>query len=246
MQQLFEKFISPRIDPSWFPILHDAFSTLPQPYVNNLANSDDWLPGKQQLLNAFSIPLSNVTTILLGESPYPRPTSANGYAFWDNAVTTLWSDSGLSKAVNRATSLRNWLKLLLLIRGDLSATDLSQSAIATIDKTPLVATLDNLFDNLLKKGFLLLNACLVLSTMPKAREAKIWHPFMTHVLKTIAAKQRNCNLLLFGNIAEKLIDETLRSNFHCLIAEHPYNISFIHNPSVQAFFKPLHCLDKES
>ena len=45
---------------------------------------------------------------------------ANGYAFWDAAVNELWSDNGLSKAVNRATSLRNFIKMLLVTEGALS------------------------------------------------------------------------------------------------------------------------------
>lgn len=231
-------------DNSWADILTDAFATLPESYVNNLTCSTDWLPGIENIFNAFSLPLPKVTTILLGESPYPRATSANGYAFWDNAVTDLWSPTGLSKSVNRATSMRNWLKLLLLLREDLQPTDLSQRAISQVNKQPLITTLDAFFDKLLSKGFLLLNASLVLSNMPKSKEAKIWHPFMRSVLTGIAKSNSNCTLLLFGNIAQEVVDPSLKKHFNCICAEHPYNISFIHNKVVQDFFRSLDLLAK--
>ena len=103
-------------------------------------------------------PLSSVRTILFGESPYPREGSANGYAFWDAAVENLWSDSGLSKAVNRATSLRNFIKMLLLARGDLNH-DFSQPAIAQLDKSTFHRTADEFFTGLLNKGFCYSSLC---------------------------------------------------------------------------------------
>ena len=77
----------------------------------------NWLPGRDHLFAAFQRDLVNCRYILIGESPYPRRQSANGIAFYDAAVDQLWSDKGLSKAVNRATSLRNIIKTALLAQG---------------------------------------------------------------------------------------------------------------------------------
>ena len=108
------------------------------------------------------MPVAQTHYVLFGESPYPRAKSANGYAFWDAAVTDLWSESGLSKAVNRATSLRNIIKMLLVAEGKLTLVHTGQADIAKLDKTGLIATNAELFQQFLTHGFLLLNATPVL------------------------------------------------------------------------------------
>ena len=98
------------IHANWLPLIEDALTQVNPTYLSHLQDHD-WLPGKRSVFNAFSIPLNKTRYILFGESPYPRPASANGYAFWDAAVTNLWSNTGLSKPVNRATSLRHIMKM---------------------------------------------------------------------------------------------------------------------------------------
>ena len=97
----------------WRPLLKLAASEMDADYIQQIDSNVDWLPKIPQLFAAFSQPLSKTRYILLGESPYPRFTSANGYAFWDNAIDYIWSPTGLSKQVNRATSLRNLVKMFL-------------------------------------------------------------------------------------------------------------------------------------
>jgi uracil-DNA glycosylase len=229
--------------PEWHDILYRALQTVDSNYLLHLETNKNWLPGLPSIFAAFSIPLSETNYILLGESPYPRPQSANGYAFWDNSVQNLWSDSGLSKEVNRATSLRNWLKMLLLSRGDLQ-NDFSQPAIAALDKSRYWQTGEQFFNSLLKKGFLLLNASLVYSEDEVKFHARHWQPFMHSLLCQLADYKHSLQLILFGQIAKQVPDANF---FTCLIAEHPYNLSFITNPQVLAFFKPLdllNCHDK--
>src|SRR5579864_9224505 len=82
-------------------------------YLAALAESY-FLPTEGRLFAAFKQPLDKVTHVLVGEGPYPRVESATGVCFMDGAVGALWSERGLSKAVNRATSLRNFMKMLLV------------------------------------------------------------------------------------------------------------------------------------
>lgn len=228
-----------KVDASWRPLLKTALAAMDVDYLATLATSRDWLPGPQQLLNAFTLPQAKTRYILFGESPYPRTESANGYAFWDASVTEIWSATGMTKAVNRATSLRNFIKMLLLVAGELKKNDLSQSAIAKISKAPYVKTLSELFHNLLQQGFLLLNVCPVLSQRPVAQEAKFWHPFMSTLLTALAEQPHPPELLLFGKIAETVQQFPAARGLKHRIAEHPYNLSFIHNSSIQDFFKPF-------
>jgi uracil-DNA glycosylase len=227
-----------QVHPEWNNILKEALSSLNPEYLQSLLSQEDWLPGKDNLFAAFSQPLSQTRYILLGESPYPRKCSANGYAFWDNAVSSLWSNSGLSKEVNRATSLRNFIKMLLHARGDL-INDFSQAAIACIDKTSLVQTGREFFTAFLNHGFLLLNASLVYRENEVPAHAKEWRPFMHTLLNRLAQENSSIELILFGKIATQIPEKSLFSH---LIAEHPYNISFITNPVVISFFKPLDIL----
>ena len=105
MQNLIQK-----VHPEWTAILNHSLKALDPNYLRALQKNLEWLPGLQSLFAAFNLPLSATRYILLGESPYPRKDSANGYAFWDASVNSLWRETGLSKSVNRATSLRNLIK----------------------------------------------------------------------------------------------------------------------------------------
>lgn len=227
---------------SWRPIIIEALNQVDPAYLTQLTHNDTWLPGKEMIFNAFSLPLQETHYILFGESPYPRRQSANGYAFWDNAVTDIWSPQGLSKPVNRATSLRNFIKMLLLTHECLSAEDLSQSAISALPKTSFIQTANDLFNNMLGHGVLLLNASLVLSDNPVKIDAKAWQPFMRHLLTAIHRQNPAIQLILLGKIAEVIpvICPQLQAN--SFVAEHPYNLSFITNPDVQHFFRPFNLI----
>lgn len=226
----------------WREILLIALQTLDKNYWQQLINDPYWLPGISRMLAAFSLPLAKTRYILLGESPYPRADSANGYAFWDNAVESLWSAKGLSTAVNRATSLRNWIKMMLVAREDLAANNTSQESIARLNKTALVQTGEQLFLGMMNKGILLLNACLVYSDGMVPYHARQWKPFMQSLFTQLAIRNSGIELILLGKIAETVSQDTLSIG---LVAEHPYNISFITNPNVIEFFKPLDLLSYE-
>lgn len=225
--------------PEWREILSNALHTVDAAYLKSLPANEHFLPAFNALFAAFSMPLHFVQYILLGESPYPRAQSANGYAFWDGAVGSLWSSTGLSKDVNRATSLRNLIKMLLYARGDLQH-DFSQNAIARLNKSHYIQTASELFTAFIQHGFLLLNASLVYSENEVPYHARQWRMFMHCLLIQLANYNPALQLILLGRIASQVPETTLLKG---LVAEHPYNISFITNPSVVAFFKPMDLLD---
>ncbi|MBN9229981.1 MAG: uracil-DNA glycosylase [Legionella sp.] len=230
-----------KVDSDWRPMLEEALSQVDADYLKQLKEQTDWLPGLERMFAAFQLPLTQVRYILLGESPYPRVLSANGYAFWDDAVGSLWSDKGLSTAVNRATSLRNLLKMFFIARGDLSTDNTSQEAIAQLNKEGLVQTGPQLFNRFMQQGFLLLNASLVFSEGKVPFHARQWKPFMNCLFSLIHHYNPDIQLVLFGRIAEA-VHTSLPVG---LVSEHPYNISFITNPDVIRFFQPLDLLTYE-
>ncbi|QRN03686.1 uracil-DNA glycosylase [Legionella sp. MW5194] len=233
MRELIEKTHS-----KWHDTLDRALGCMNSEYLRQLQREVDWLPGNENLFAAFSRPPECMKFLLLGESPYPRPQSANGYAFWDNAVGALFSDRGLSLEVNRATSLRNLIKMLLVARGDLQE-DCSQTAIARLDKRHYIQTAQQLFNGMMERGFLLLNASLVYRDNQVPYHSRQWQPFMNSLFDQLAESHPSIQLVLFGKIAAQVKNA---ERFSCLVAEHPYNLSFINNPDVLAFFKPLDLL----
>ena len=228
----------------WRQILSDALATVDPDYLQSLLQDDNWLPGSGQLLSAFKRDRLGVRYLLIGESPYPRRASANGIAFFDAAVGELWSRQGLSKPVNRATSLRNILKTALLAEGLLDRDDegkVTQAAIAAIDKRRLVQTLDELFANLQQAGLLMLNATPVLHPERKpAQEARYWHAFLEQLLASIREHAAaDITLLLWGKIAQQVEAMPASRPYRKLVCEHPYNLSFIDNPQMQDLFAGL-------
>ena len=247
-----------RADKSWQLILREglaALSRVDPAYLPTLAG-EAYFPTEGRLFAAFRQPLQSVRYVLMGEGPYPREKSATGVCFMDGAVGSLWSEAGLSKQVNRATSLRNFMKMLLVADGRLSLGHTTASAMVQVSEnarapgSPLIQTLPELQDNLIQQGFLLLNAALVFRPhVPPVKEAKTWQPFQKTVLAALAAHaiergEVPATLVLWGKIAEQLKHLSLDSRFPQLVAEHPYNLTFIGNSAMQALFGPMHLLQR--
>lgn len=235
------------VHPEWQDILDDALQAVDPDYLSQLLKSDSWLPGIDNLFSAFRRDRLGVRYVLIGESPYPRAQSANGIAFYDAAVDELWSETGLSKPVNRATSLRNMIKTALLAEGYIAPDTqgkISQASIAAVDKSGMVQTLGGLFQALDNNGFLMLNATPVLHPERKpALEAKYWQGFLLRLLERLAdSLDRSATLVLWGKIAVSIEPLQVAERYQKLVCEHPYNLSFIQNPVMQSLFRELKLL----
>jgi uracil-DNA glycosylase len=228
------------VDPSWKDILKNSFEALDSEYLEYINSSNDFFPNRENFLSAFkTLSKENTKYILFGQDPYPRYESAIGYAFIDGKVESIWSDGGLSKEVNRATSLRNFIKMLLLADNKLSD-DFSKGAVAKVDKSNYIDSIHDLKNNFEKNGVLLLNMALIFEAKDKSKfHTKMWKPF----IKSFLDQLDDVELILFGNIAkeaDKLNSDRLKSHY----LEHPYNVSFITNPKSVALFKDMRLLDK--
>lgn len=241
---------------SWRPILKrglEAMAEADPSYLPALAG-DDYLPTQGRIFAAFAQPLAKVRYVLVGEGPYPREQSATGVCFMDGAVELLWSEKGLSKQVNRATSLRNFMKMLLVAEGLLHEDSTSGDAMAHISLkaraigSPFIQTLTELQGNLTRNDFLLLNAALVFRPhVPPVKEAKAWQPLLRQVFSALAEHNlegRRPTLVLWGKIAEQLKALEVTSLFPHAVSEHPYNLTFIGNETMQTLFGPMHLLFK--
>jgi uracil-DNA glycosylase len=236
-------------DISWRPHLLrglEAVAKADPGYLPALA-ADDYLPTQGRLFAAFAQPLDRVRYVLVGEGPYPRAESATGVCFMDGAVGELWSAAGLSKPVNRATSLRNFMKMLLVADGQLQPGNTGGAAMAPVAAAARangsIETLAQLQDNLTAHGFLLLNAALVFRQhVAPAVDARAWLPFLQTVLAVLAGQPHKPTLVLWGKIAEQLRKLPETEALPQVVAEHPYNLSFIGHRGMQELFGPMELL----
>ncbi len=229
---------------SWQESIHAAYTSLSEGYRAYLEQDQGYFPSQKQYLNAFkTLPREKVRYILFGQDPYPREESAIGYAFIDGKVKDIFSDTGLSKEVNRATSLRNFIKMALVARGDLSIKETSQEAITQVDKSALVGSIGELKDNFERNGVLLLNTALIFSSKAESRaHIKAWRPFVERLLEEM--RDADLTLILFGTHAKALKKLKGIEDFHTIELEHPYNHTFISNPEALKLFAPMNLLAK--
>ena len=212
---------------------------------------DDYLPTEQRIFAAFAQPMADVRYVLVGEGPYPRAESATGVCFMDGAVGSLWCATGLSKPVNRATSLRNFMKMLLVADGQLDGENTGGLAMQPIAERALasgaIGTLPELQANLTRQGFLLLNAALVFRPHVKpVIDARAWQPFLQTVLAALAeVAQPAPTLVLWGKIAEQLKQLPETARFPQVCSEHPYNLSFITHTGMHQLFGPMKLLQAD-
>jgi uracil-DNA glycosylase len=237
-------------DASWHSCLRRALAAVAQAdpdYLPALA-ATHYLPTRQRLFAAFVLPMSQVRYVLVGEGPYPREESATGVCFMDGAVGELWCANGLSKPVNRATSLRNFMKMLLVADGKLTPPHTNGDAMAAVAASArahgLIQTLAELQENMMAQGFLLLNASLVYRPdVAPAVDARAWQPFLQTVLETLGEQcPAPPTLVLWGKIAEQLKRLPVMARLAQVVSEHPYNLSFIQHGHMQALFGPMHLL----
>lgn len=253
------------VDATWLPILVQGLQSMQQKDGHYLASLQDaqFLPTQHRLFAAFALPINKVRYVLVGEGPYPREASATGYCFMDGAVDGLWSHqigAGLSKQVNRATSLRNFMKMLLVADGQLHIDDTSIAAMAAIAQqahlpnSGYIQTMMDLQTQLIERGFLLLNAALVFRPeVAPSKDAKAWEPLLQAVFAVLyeqnkrhqIAQQEPTHLILWGKIAEQLSRIPLVEELPKICAEHPYNLSFIANTQMQDLFRPMRLLSTQ-
>ena len=221
---------------SWERVLEQSLNSLNPSYKEFLDKKEGYFP--LEYLRAFEeLPKSALKRILFGQDPYPRVQSAIGVSFIDGAVKSLWGQNGLSKEVNRATSLRNFIKMQLVAEGLLQ--EPTQEQIAKLDKSGLVESIFDLKDAFLREGVLLLNMALIFTNKDESRvHVQKFEPFVKALLNQLSGD--GIELILFGKLAlrvEQLLPK--EHKFKIYKFAHPYNLGFIADPKVQEYFKNL-------
>jgi len=242
MKNRLQLFLKDKIDSSWQDLIINALLRLDSSYLEFIITNKEYIPNQNRVFSAFkTMPKTEVKYILFGQDPYPREQSAIGYAFIDGAVESIFSNGYLSKEVNRATSLRNFIKMALVAMGRLNSDNTTKDAIATIRKDDLIDSIYELKDNFEKNGVLLLNTALIFTDKKSSKyHIKMWQPFIKYLIDNI---DTSIKLILFGNSA-KDIKSKLNPKQEYIEMEHPYNISFIKSATAQKLFKNMRLLEK--
>ena len=245
-KEILELLKSNRVVKSWYPILIPALESLDNSYLKWILKGEGYIPKRDKILVSFStLEPKSIKYILFGQDPYPREKSAIGYAFIDGAVDKIFSDRGLSKEVNRATSLRNFIKMALVASNMLNCSNLSQEAIASIKKDNLIDNIFDLKDNFELNGVLLLNTALVFSSKEKSkRHIKEWKPFIKEFLRGM--REFKPRLILFGSYALEIKKINEAKDYSNITLEHPYNHTFICNERALELFAPMELLLKRN
>jgi uracil-DNA glycosylase len=110
-------------------------------FLEKVLSDKTLIPRREDVFNGFNLPSQDVKYIIFGESPYPRIESATGHAFIDGKVKEIWGEEGLSKEVNKATSLRNLFKTALVADNIISPEKTTKAYIKNIDTTGFVNTM---------------------------------------------------------------------------------------------------------
>ena len=232
------------VDDKWEPILIPALESLEDRYREFVLAGKGYIPTPDRLLAAFStLKPEEVRYILFGQDPYPRPESAIGYAFIDGRVERIFSPKGLDSRINRATSLRNFVKMALVADGRLDPGDTSQSAIAALEKDDLIDSMDALRKNFERSGVLLLNTALLFTSKEDSKKhIKAWQGFVEIFLHGMAVYDPS--LILFGTHAKAIEKLSVTRTMTCITLEHPYNHTFVTNPEAHTLWGPMELFKK--
>lgn len=164
------------------------------------------IPDQQAIFKLFYlIEPHKVKCVLYGEDPYPRLSSANGIAFWDQEVSR-WTDK------TKGNSLKHIMKALLIYKR-LARYDTSiEECRKIVVKDPLFPSPDELFVSWLNQGVLLLNRSLVYTTKAeKNGHIKYWEDFQHSLMSFFKAQK--VPIVLWGKKAQSLEKALLKKDY---------------------------------
>ncbi len=135
-------------------------------------------PAKENVLRAFSIPVSEIRVVLLGQDPYHGEGQANGLSFSVSKDTKVPpSLQNIFKELNQTFPERNYE----FTHGDLSAWQE-------------------------RERICLLNASLTVLQSCPGSHMSFWKPFTDEVIQFIDKENPQCVFLLLGNFAKAKAD----------------------------------------
>ncbi|KNC49549.1 TKL protein kinase [Thecamonas trahens ATCC 50062] len=202
------------------------------------------VPARTETFRALNFhPPADWKVVAFGQNPYPRPASAGGIAFLDEAVTS-WAQKGLSP------SLRNMLKNILVSEGKLATDARIADLRACLPELNLLPP-RQWFTHTIVHGVCWLNTSLTFDAAAGTSHDAFWRPIISAIVSTIlTAKQDRFNAALRegnaespGNIGVVFVlwgaraQKRLKPLINSLAAPLSIPVRFVeaHVPSVETF-----------
>ncbi len=176
-------------------MIHESWNPLFDTYELDLdsfyEDSFEVYPPKNQIFSTFSIPVTEIKVVLLGQDPYHGPGQAHGLSF------------SVPKEVPPPPSLQNIFKEL---QNEFPERNYKFSS-------------GNLTRWVEEEKIMLLNASLTVKQACPNSHAEFWKEFTDDVIRFIAQENKTCIFLLLGAFAQKKVDfvDTKR----CVKGVHP-------------------------
>jgi len=199
-------------------------------------------PSRDLIFAAFhSLEPEKVKVVLFGEDPYPRVTSANGLAFWDNEIDS-WNRPAPGNA------LKNILKAILVNKGwaDYKTTIAECRRLAEAKK---VMQPPDLFRFWIEQGVFLINTSLTFSgKTDKKIHFKFWSHFNQNLIHKLNTRNESPFYILWGGKAARwkpVILDSVDQPDKIMTQAHP---TYIHHflDSGQVNYSPFHELEQKT
>ena len=185
------------IHESWHNLLQPLFDDDRMKYIkNDLLASCNFLPESKNIFRVFSMPISEIKVVILGQDPYPTPGNAIGLAF------------AVSEGTKTPASLR-------IIRTEV-VNSVPWEVVRSADWNTLL--------DWEKQGIFLLNTALTVQEKRAGSHLRHWQWFTEKVIKIIAEKKAPI-WVLWGKKAQQFESIIMDKNFFVpntiLKAPHP-------------------------
>ena len=161
-------------------------------------------PSPRHMFRPFEWDFNNVTTVIVGQSPYPSIAYTKD-RYYELADGLAFSTGGTRDSIKKMTPS------LTMIKNALQE-----------DNLPMEEYFDTILDRWADQGILLLNAELTTVHMNPTKHMSIWKPFVKEVLKNLD-RHRNVYFILMGDYAHKFLKYIERAKAHSryICIEHP-------------------------
>lgn len=164
------------MDSSWNPILGNLYQQPLLKLNEEILPNVSFYPARENIFRAFQMPLNKVKVVILGQDPYPSPSTAIGYAF----------------AVNENSKIPPSLRI---IQAELA----SEKEILL--KEELSSPKWRTLEHWTSQGVLLLNTALTVEAGEAGSHLEYWKLFTDNVIHYISTNQP-CIWLLWGKKAQ--------------------------------------------
>lgn len=171
----------------WAPFIPQQELLAILPRLNMLYEKKMVFPEYKNIFRAFNItPFKQLTTVFLGQDPYPQKDVATGILFGNNS------------SVNES----DWSPSLKIVKDSLLSTNISYKSI----------NFDPTLENWAKQGVLMLNSALTVECNNIGSHSLIWRPFIAKLLQNLSINNPSLIYVLFGNIAQSFSYYITKSN----------------------------------